>query len=125
MQPNPFAASVIPDLQAITFGSRKDREQVHVLMAEEAARPRAVLCLRHRRIIVEPQSEIGLGQLAIVDVRIAAEALENGLCDRLDQRLMCFDQAAELELLFRKWPIFFGIERRIAFLRDIEGTPAP
>ncbi len=40
----------------------------------------------HRRIIIEPQAEVGLGQLVVEQVRVAAQALEHRLRDRLEQR---------------------------------------
>ena len=104
LHPHPFAAAVIPHLQAVDPARGEDREQVDVLVPEQAAGARIVLRRAHRRIIVQPQAEIGPGELAVIDVRVAAEPLEHRLRDRLEQRLMGQDQPAELRLVVRARP---------------------
>src|SRR5438067_9138603 len=94
-------------------------------MPEQPPRAGAVLLLADRRIIVQAKPKIGAGELAIVDVRIVAEALKHRLGNRLEQRFVSERQAAKLTLKFRTGPIIFRSERALALLWNIERAPAP
>ena len=118
-------AAMVPHLQALDRGRGQDGEQVDVLVAEQAPGAGAVLRVGHRRIVIEPKPEIGLGQLAVVEMRVAAQPLQHRLGDRLEQRLVRQHQPAEARLILRPRPIILGAERRVALLRNIERAPAP
>src|SRR5438067_9853696 len=94
-------------------------------MPEQPPRAGAVLLLADWRIIVQAKPKIGAGELAIVDVRIAAEALKHRPGNGLEQGFVSERQAAELALKFRARPIIFRPERRFAVLWNIERAPAP
>src|SRR6185369_7757669 len=125
VEPHPFPAPMIPHLQALGRTCGQDGEQVDVLMTEEPAGTGAILFSGQRRIVIPAKPEIGAGELAVVNVWIHAEPHEDGLRDRLEQRLVSQDEAAEEWLIFRAGPVILGPEWRFAILRDVEGSPAP
>ena len=79
---------MIPDLQPFATRCREDGEQVDVLVAEEAPRARTVLLLAHRRVVIQAQPKIGLGQLVIEDVGVGTEPLQHRLSDRFEKLLV-------------------------------------
>src|SRR6185503_9665819 len=92
-------------------------------MTEQPPRTGPVLLFTHWRVIVEPQTEIGVGQLGVEQVRVAAQALKHCLRDRPEQLLMPEDEWAELQFIFRARPVIFRPKHGVA-LRNIECAAA-
>ena len=64
-------------------------------------------------------------ELVVEKMRVAAEALEHRLRDRLEQLLMGEDELAELPLVVGLRPIILRPERAVPLLRNVESAPAP
>src|SRR5438552_5459302 len=101
---NPFHVAAIEYLQ--TFNPRRwqEREQIDVLMTEEPSGARVVHLARHRRVVVEAQTEVCAGQSLVVKVRVGSEIREHRLHDRKNEPLMCGDDLPEEFFVFREWP---------------------
>ena len=89
---------MVPHLKPIDTACGQDREQVDILVTEQAPGAGTVLSIGHRRIVIEPKAEIGLGQLPVIEMRVDSKSLQHRLGDWLEQRLMRQHQTAE-ELL--------------------------
>src|SRR5439155_424587 len=83
---DPLHVSSIQHLQPLDPWRRQKREEIDVLVTEKPGRPGVVHLPRHRRVVVEPESEGRSGQLLIVEMRIAAMTIQNGEAD-LAQRV--------------------------------------
>src|SRR4030095_7540069 len=94
-------------------------------MAKQTAGTRLILTLRHCRIIVQAEAEIGPSQLSIINVRVDPDALEHGLDNGLEKFLVGHRQAPELRLKSGTRPVILGTERCITPLRNIERAPTP
>ena len=103
-------------------GGRKEGEQVHVLVAEHPAGARRLVHRAHRRIVVEPQPEVGAREPAVVEVRVAAQGTEQALHDRKNQPLVGLAHPAEERLAPGAGPEVFLAVRRIVV--EVERTPA-
>ena len=80
-----------------------------------------------RRVVVEPQSEIGLRELFVVQVRVDAKTLKHGARDRFEQRFVREREGTENGFPFRVRPEVLGSKSVLPLLRHVEcaSTPDP
>ena len=101
---NPFHVAAIEYLQTFNPRRRQEREQIDVFVTKEPSGARVVHLARHRRVVVEAQTEVCAGQSLVVKVRVGSEIREHRLHDRKNEPLMCGDDLPEELFVFREWP---------------------
>ena len=122
VQPNPFVAVMIPDLQPVNARCRQQGKQINVLVAQQTTSAGFHLRIVQRWVVIEPQSKIRFCQFFIIDMWIATQALKHGLCNGFEQLLMTHNQATKLRLELRVGPEPVG--RMSGFTIQIERTSA-
>ena len=104
-----------------TRGGGKEGEEVDVLVAEHAAGTRALVRSAQRRVVVEPQPEVGAGEPAVVQVGVAAQRAQQALHHREDQSLVGLGHPTEERLESGPGPEVGLAVRRVAV--EVERTP--
>ena len=94
---HPFHGTAVEELEAFHFGGREEGEQVHILVAEHPAGGVPGFA-GQRRVVVEPEAEVGPGEGAVVERRVFAEVFEHGPHQGEDQPFVRGDDAAEERL---------------------------
>jgi hypothetical protein len=110
-QAHPLHVAAMEHLQPFHTRRGEEREEVDVLVAEQARGPGGILGGRDGRVVVEPQAEVRAGEPGVVQMGVAAEVLEETLHHRQNETLVRADQGVEERLLLRHRPEVGDVRR--------------
>ena len=106
MDANPLHVAAIQNLQSFHARRRQEGEHVDVFVTEETRGAGIVHLARHRRVVIQSQTEIRAGELCVVQMRIAAEVREHCLHRGKNEPLVRRDDLLKEFFVLRQRPEF-------------------